>query len=736
VDVVLAEHLCESHVSPLMMKRLVYGWRRLPWGLALLSLLTYGCGGPPAMDRAQKLALARGHLRAERYYRALSLLHEIAGTGEHTAELYLMEALAYFKLEDYPQAAAALEHANPQSPMLQIFLAYLYLLVGDAGRASSRADLVASQYGALPELALLKGNISLAAQRHQEAEQHFRAMLALDQTAAKADIGLGHTALLQRRLRAAEEYYLRAVFLNPGEISPQLALVNFYLATQRYDDAEATLKLGLQRYPDDVVLKMALVKCYSKLNQNRSATALLEGLLTSMPLSDYIKVMVVRQYFMLGKLDDARQLINEILASDANNYYGLLLNGEYLLRIGDYQLALNYFQRSLMQNAHSSIANYYIGVIHLRSKNNRLATYFLEKSLQAYPSPPNAQLLLAAIHLQSYKYALAAEYTNAVLKVDPGNVNAHLLNGIVLYMQGHFDVATYEFDVVMVLDPSNPSAQVFHTLIEMEQHHLDTAPTDFSALAASVTEKIFLQTQLLQENRLESPALQQHLESSVDAAHDALAWLILGHAYHSRADYSHAEVAYRHAMTTHKANVLPYYAMAQLEVMRANRHQAIAYLEQAIATNPAFTKSYRALGSLYEQEHDYQQARTAYERGLRYAPDDPALLNNLAWVQMMPGGDMATAYVHIRKAVSLTPEDPDLQDTLAWWYYLTQGYAQAITLLKKIVEAQPAHPIYHYHLGMAYLQSGAHEQARQHLQQALDLGIDADYHRLIEEQMR
>jgi tetratricopeptide (TPR) repeat protein len=85
-------------------------------------------------------------------------------------------------------------------------------------------------------------------------------------------------------------------------------------------------------------------------------------------------------------------------------------------------------------------------------------------------------------------------------------------------------------------------------------------------------------------------------------------------------------------------------------------------VEQAIATNRAFAKAYRALGSLYEQKKDYQQDRTIYERGLQYAPDDPVLLNNLSWVHLMSGGDVATAYVYI-KAASLAPEDPDLQPT-------------------------------------------------------------------------
>ena len=83
----------------------------------------------------------------------------------------------------------------------------------------------------------------------------------------------------------------------------------------------------------------------------------------------------------------------------------------------------------------------------------------------------------------------------------------------------------------------------------------------------------------------------------------------------------------------------------------------------------------------------------------------------------------------------MAPEDIDLQDTLAWWYYLNQEYPQAITYLKKIVKAQPEHAIYRYHLGMAHLKSGEREEARYHLQRALDLGIDNDYRRLIKEHM-
>ena len=253
-----------------MMNCVLRWFRCLCWGLALAMVM--GCTDPEKMRQTEKLVLSRAHLRAERYFSALRLLHDIPHTEENTAELRLMQALAYFKLEDYPHATTAIEQAYPQSPGLQIVLAYLYLLVGNLERASYLANSLAHQYGTLPEMMLLKGNISLKAHQYQEAEHHFRTAITMDQTTFKAYIGLGHTALLQRRLGKAEEYYLHAVFLSTDDISPQLALVNFYLATQRYDDAEETLRLTLTRYRDNAILQMSLVGLLMKTHRGHEAT--------------------------------------------------------------------------------------------------------------------------------------------------------------------------------------------------------------------------------------------------------------------------------------------------------------------------------------------------------------------------------------------------------------------------------------------------------------------------------
>src|SRR5262245_28230788 len=127
---------------------------------------------------------------------------------------------------------------------------------------------------------------------------------------------------------------------------------------------------------------------------------------------------------------------------------------------------------------------------------------------------------MGTIYLQSQKYAMASEYANAVLKVYPNNVDAHLLSGIALYLQGNFDAARYEFDVTALLDPQNPSATVFRALVGLEQHQLKEAEKYVTALTSSAIEKIFLQSQIIQDRAIETLSLQQQLGRYVDAEPD------------------------------------------------------------------------------------------------------------------------------------------------------------------------------------------------------------------------
>jgi uncharacterized protein HemY len=63
--------------------------------------------------------------------------------------------------------------------------------------------------------------------------------------------------------------------------------------------------------------------------------------------------------------------------------------------------------------------------------------------------------------------------------------------------------------------------------------------------------------------------------------------------------------------------------------------------------------------------------------------------------------------------------DARIDDTLGWIYYKKKLFPQAIAALEDSVTRDPNNPLHHYHLGMAYLQSGDWPRARQALERAL-----------------
>jgi len=69
---------------------------------------------------------------------------------------------------------------------------------------------------------------------------------------------------------------------------------------------------------------------------------------------------------------------------------------------------------------------------------------------------------------------------------------------------------------------------------------------------------------------------------------------------------------------------------------------------------------------------------------------------------------------------------PQALDTLGWMYHLTGRTTDAITYLTAARDKTPANPIYHYHLGAAYLSAGSTKEGRSSLAKALQISTSFD----------
>lgn len=110
---------------------------------------------------------------------------------------------------------------------------------------------------------------------------------------------------------------------------------------------------------------------------------------------------------------------------------------------------------------------------------------------------------------------------------------------------------------------------------------------------------------------------------------------------------------------------------------------------------------------------DYQNAGARYAEVLRYRPEDPQILNNLAWVTHKQSKSGALAYAE--KAVLLDPSNPGYLDTLAAILEQENQLPRAMQVQQKAVDLAPGSPVLRLRLVKLCVKAGEKQRARSHL---------------------
>jgi Tfp pilus assembly protein PilF len=143
------------------------------------------------------------------------------------------------------------------------------------------------------------------------------------------------------------------------------------------------------------------------------------------------------------------------------------------------------------------------------------------------------------------------------------------------------------------------------------------------------------------------------------------------------------------------------------------------------------------LGILAQVQGDTAGAQQQFERAMEIDPRAPIAANNLAWLYAERGENLDRALQLAQEASRALPNSAEIQDTLGWVYYKRKTADGAVSAFEQTVKLAPREAIYHYHLGLAYVQDGNPVRARESLERALtlDRSFDgaADARRLLSE---
>ncbi len=126
-------------------------------------------------------------------------------------------------------------------------------------------------------------------------------------------------------------------------------------------------------------------------------------------------------------------------------------------------------------------------------------------------------------------------------------------------------------------------------------------------------------------------------------------------------------------------------------------------------------------GTSYERIGDWEKAEKDLEESLRILPDQPHVLNYLAYSWVDKGINIKKALEMLKKATELRKNDGYIIDSLGWAYYANKNYIDAEKFLRKAVELMPLDPIINDHYADTLWMLNKDIQARYFWQYVLGL---------------
>jgi len=154
----------------------------------------------------------------------------------------------------------------------------------------------------------------------------------------------------------------------------------------------------------------------------------------------------------------------------------------------------------------------------------------------------------------------------------------------------------------------------------------------------------------------------------------------------------------------------------------------------------AYDRAYRSVGK-FEQHHwslfyfrgislerdgQWQRAEADFLKALELQPEQPYVMNYLAYSWVEQKVHLDEAQEMLVRAVELRPNDGYIVDSLGWVYYRLGDYEDAATYLERAVELRPQDPVINDHLGDAYWRVGREQEARFQWRRSLSFKPEAD----------
>jgi putative PEP-CTERM system TPR-repeat lipoprotein len=537
-------------------------------------------------------------------------------------------------------------------------------------------------------------NAYLGAGRSDKALEMFEQGAAQNPNDARAQLALAAGRLQTGDIDQGTAELQKVLDINPGSLQANTMMVLTQLRSRAPEKALQTTAAMIKANPDDPNSYNLQGTAHLAANDVDAARTAFNTALSKDPTFVAAALNLARIEERRGDETAARKWYAESLRLDPKNvtaYDGL---ANIALRAGDYEGAVKQYELAISRDPASTQPRLKLVELFLVRSDNARALNAARDFAAAVPDDFAAMELLGRTQMASGDVNNGIGSYRRLATEASGNPEAHRRLG-------------RAYAAAAAKEKNNATAYLAEARVALDRA-LEISPDYEPALA----DRIMLEGQLKGIDA--AIALGQRYVAERPTSIVRL--LVLGDAQISAKKPGDAAASYQKAWNTAKEGVILrrlYGALTQSE--RGN--EGLALLKTWVSENPGDYSTRLMITSHYINAKQYDVALKETEAMNGALPDNPIVLNNLAWLYGEKNDPKAIAVAE--KAFALAPRSPDIADTLGWLQVQKGDVARGVEILGKAHAMAPERSDITYRYAVALEKSGDKVQAKTVLQKAL-----------------
>jgi tetratricopeptide (TPR) repeat protein len=639
--------------------------------------------------------------------------------------------LIYYRQGRSRQAYPFLTRIRDVEPENLEYRSALGSLLLEAGDAEAAWDEALFLLGKDPTNTIAPLILQSAAGRLKRIDEARATLSTLrsSQNTAAITVALGILDANEGKLDTAKTLFEDAIELDPNYSDAHSALGNVIWAQQGAEAAEASHKAAYDSASDNVPKQLRYVQFKLRTGDAETAKELLNTLLHKMP--NYTPGLTLKAQIAASeqRLDDAIELSDKVLNFTPYNPAAILLSSRLKVGKGEAESAVRQLERLTEIYPELAIGHYQLALANLANKQLLKAAANLLKTLAIDPNNQEAILMQAALNARQGSPEDATRSLEKLLETNPENTPALSLLAQVHLAGNRLNKALEIYQSLSELLPSNPQPPQMAGDVLLRLGQRESARTSLEASLERNSQYLPAfegLTDLDIADKQFDSALSRIDTQMATYPDSEILHFLKGKVLIAQDQGESGETALRKAIELKPTFRQAYILLAAYYTSTKQPELAIQRLNALIDVNPEDIDALLQLGSLYEQQSDFNKARQSYQKLLTLNANHGPALNNLAYIQTENFNETDKAYELAMRARNLLPSDPSIADTLGWIYYKRGDYDLALSLVKESIRKIAQHPMILYHLGKIQNARNDNEATKAALTQALELGLDGE----------